>query len=256
MKRILLISGHGQGDPGAVGNGLQEQNVTRELVNILATCFSNADASISIYDQSKNAYKQLKAGATINFKDYDYVLEVHANANAKTTAQGTGFYVHTTEKGISVEEKVMNNLVKLGLKKWGLFRRSDLLVQNRCKEAGVSHGLIETFFISNAEDVAFYQAHKKEIAQAIADGIIDGFGIRKIDTDYTNWIGTVAGTDLLNVRTGPGMAYELAPVKTVSEHVNVEVFEEREEALGKVWYHVKTGTKILGWVYSGYIKRV
>ena len=51
------------------------------------------------------------------------------------------------------------------------------------------------------------------------------------------------------------MTYELAPVKTVSEYVNVEVFEEREEAPGKVWYHIKTGSKILGWVYSGYIKR-
>ena len=41
------------------------------------------------------------------------------------------------------------------------------------------------------------------------------------------------------------MTYELAPVKTVSEYVNVEVFEEREEAPGKVWYHIKTGSKIL-----------
>ena len=32
MKDWLLIAGHGQGDPGAVGNGYKEADLTREFV--------------------------------------------------------------------------------------------------------------------------------------------------------------------------------------------------------------------------------
>ena len=34
--KILLISGHGAGDVGAVGNGYREADLTREVVNLLA----------------------------------------------------------------------------------------------------------------------------------------------------------------------------------------------------------------------------
>ena len=34
--KILLIAGHGAGDPGASGCGYKEANLTRELVNLIA----------------------------------------------------------------------------------------------------------------------------------------------------------------------------------------------------------------------------
>ena len=34
--KILLIAGHGAGDPGASGCGYREANLTRELVNLIA----------------------------------------------------------------------------------------------------------------------------------------------------------------------------------------------------------------------------
>ena len=259
ILKILIISGHGQGDPGATYHGLEEQNITRELANILAKCFGNANAIITIYDQSKNAYKQLQAGNIINFKNYDYVIELHTNANSNDRARGCGFYLHVTEEGISVEEKILDNLIKLGLTKWGsgVYRRDDLLVQNKCKEAKVSHGLLEVFFISNKEDVAFYQSHKKEIGQAIADGIIDGFGIRKIEIvdEYSSWIGSVANAEKLNVRVGPGMKYSIV---SVIGQINVEIFGEAYEDIEKTkkWYNIKVGDNVLGWVYSKYIKMI
>lgn len=39
--------------------------------------------------------------------------------------------------------------------------------------------------------MSWYFNNRDRITEEIADGIIDGFGIRKMDTDYTNWIGTV-----------------------------------------------------------------
>ena len=45
--------------------------------------------------------------------------------------------------------------------------------------AGVDYALLETAFIDDLDDMTWYNAHKQEVAQAVADGIIDGFGIRK-----------------------------------------------------------------------------
>ena len=53
--KMLLISGHGAGDSGACGNGLQEQNLTREVVNILFEKIKNYCA-VTIYPQSRNCY--------------------------------------------------------------------------------------------------------------------------------------------------------------------------------------------------------
>ena len=83
-KKILLIAGHGQGDPGACStmNGIryEEYRYTRELVTLLAGCFGQADAEVSVYDQAKNCYKQNKAGTGPNVKAYDYIFEIHFNA--------------------------------------------------------------------------------------------------------------------------------------------------------------------------------
>lgn len=81
--KILLISGHGAGDPGAVGNNYQEKDLTREVVDILAKKIQNY-ANVEIYDQSRNAYNDVKGKNTIvNFGEYEYVLEVHFNARRR-----------------------------------------------------------------------------------------------------------------------------------------------------------------------------
>ena len=191
MKKILIICGHGEGDPGACstmdGVKRQEYLYTRELGNLLMECFGDADAKVTMYDQNKNCYKQNKAGTGPNFKAYDYIFELHFNAKrtpnyeADGKITGIGFYLHTGIGGVSVEKQILNNVVNLGFKKWadGLFYVSNLLNCNKAYREGVDYALLETAFIDDLDDMRWYDAHKKQVAQAIADGIIDGFGIRK-----------------------------------------------------------------------------
>lgn len=189
-KKILLIAGHGEGDPGACstvdGVFRQEYLYTRELVGLLAGCFGKADADITVYDQNKNCYRQNRNGTGPNFKAYDYVFEVHFNAKTYADGKmdgkftGIGFYLHTGIRGVSVEKKVLKNVEGLGFKQWsdGIFYVSNLLNCNIAYRDGVDYALLETAFIDDPDDMAWYEAHRQEAAQAIADGIIDGFGIR------------------------------------------------------------------------------
>lgn len=181
--KILLIAGHGQGDPGACANGYQEATLTREIVKLLEGKLKSY-ADITVFDTNKNMYKYLKTNI-FNFKAYDYVFEVHLNAgannlrgNKKTT--GTEILVHTSEKGTSVENAILKNMKALGFKNRGVKKRSDLLNMNTCKgKQGVSYALLETCFIDDLDDTNLYFSKKDAVIEAIANGIISGFKLKK-----------------------------------------------------------------------------
>lgn len=190
--KLLLIAGHGEGDSGAVGLGYQEADLTRELVGLLSVQFDGGNVEVDIYDTTKNCYKQCLKGNIPNFRNYHYVLEVHFNASATPDTAGDGslkgsmFYISQSETGRSVEERILKNLYAIGSRQaWDgvvVAQRqwpNGLYVQEQCRAQGVSHGLLETCFISDKDDMKWYQSNKKAIAKAIADGVIDGFKVRE-----------------------------------------------------------------------------
>lgn len=180
--KILLIAGHGAGDPGACACGYQEANLTREVANMLVPALQRY-ADVTLYDTSRNMYSDLKAGKSFAFSKYDYVLEIHFNAavndqtgNGITT--GSEILVHPKESGIGVEQAILSGLQAIGYRNRGVKRRSDLLVMNTCKgRQGVSYALIEVCFIDDRDDVNLYQSKKNETVSAIVNGIVKGFGL-------------------------------------------------------------------------------
>lgn len=220
--KLLLIAGHGDGDCGACGNGYQEADLTRELVGLIATDGRKKGLSVTVADTAKNWYKFLKNGGSFDFSKFDYVLEVHFNAGGSVDTKGDGkkkgsmFFIHPKETGWSVENKILKNLYNLGsCKAWdGVVKstanyKGGLLVQNRVKAQGVSHGLLETCFISDKDDIAWYQAKKAKIAAAVIDGIVSGFGLAENKKEekptFTPYKVRVSIPDL-NIRKGAGVA--------------------------------------------------
>lgn len=181
--KVLVIAGHGAGDPGAVALNFKEADLTRDLANVVVDKLSNY-AIVYKYDTYKNLYKELKAGKSFNFTEYDYVTELHFNTavndkNGDGNTTGTEILVHASEKGVSVEEAILKNFKAIGFKNRGVKRRSDLLVMNTCKKQGVSYALIETCFMDDADDMKLYTYRKAAVADAIVNGIVDGFGLSK-----------------------------------------------------------------------------
>lgn len=180
--KILLLAGHGQGDSGAVGNGYKEADLTREFVKLLnpkLSCY----ADVTVFDTNKNPFTYFKANK-YNFKEYDYVFEIHFNAavndrvgDGKTT--GTEILVHPNEKGISVEEKILKRIEALGFRNRGVKTRTNLQNMNICKgNQNVSYALLEVCFIDDKDDMTLYAKKKNAIADAVAEGIADGFSLK------------------------------------------------------------------------------
>lgn len=185
--KILLVAGHGNGDPGAVGWGKTEAELAREAVRKIKNVMTPY-AETEIFDVSENLYKYLKNGGVFDFSPYKYVLEIHFNSGAsdvlgdgKTT--GTEILVHEAEGGVSVEENIIEGIAALGFKNRGVKRRSDLRNMNVLWKKGVSYALLEICFIDDADDMRLYEENKDSIALAVSEGILKGFGIMKKKTE-------------------------------------------------------------------------
>lgn len=196
--KILLIAGHGAGDPGAIGCGYKEADLTREVVSLVKPKLSNY-ATVEVADTSVNWFKNK---AKLPLSGVDYVFEVHFNACVNDTkgngvTTGTEIYVTRSEKGTAVEERVVNGIASLGLKNRGV-KRTNFAVINYCKSKGISSALLETCFIDDADDMKVYVAKKDAIADAIANGIAEGFGLKKKADELTEACNLLASKEIIN----------------------------------------------------------
>jgi len=159
--RILLIAGHGQGDPGAVGCGYKEADLTRKVVNGIEPILSRY-AEVVVFDPAVKMSNFLARGGKYDFKSFDYVLEIHFNAHKGGAAdgklKGSEIFVHPTEGVTAVEKIILRNLNALGFVNRGVKNeRWDLAVMNTCKGAqGVSYALVEVCFIDDPDDMTHY----------------------------------------------------------------------------------------------------
>lgn len=190
MLKVLLIAGHGAGDPGAVAGGIQEADETRDIVSRLDTQLEGI-CQVDVYPTERNAYQDLKAGAlAVNWSDYDYVLEIHLNACKADTpdgeTKGVECYVTKSEPGISVEEAICNNIASLGLANRGVKRKNWEVIQS-ARSAGVSSALLEVCFLDDPDDMEIYQSNKTAIATAITAGIVSGFGLQAKPEQQQPW---------------------------------------------------------------------
>ena len=187
--KILLIAGHGNGDPGATakfgGTTYREADETRKMVSLLAPRLQVMGASVTIYNMAYNAYTDWSSGSLISrakFENFDYVMELHLNALALSgqdgKTKGVEIYVTTTEKSIGVEEAICRNIAALGFTNRGV-KKKNFSVIAAAKKQGASAALLELCFIDDYDDMTLFVKNREKVADAIVAGIAEGFGLAK-----------------------------------------------------------------------------
>ncbi len=172
---ILLISGHGANDCGAVGYGVEREE-TRRVTNRLAELL-RPYMNVIMYPQNRNAYDDVYNGCfQVSLANIDYVFEVHFNSSDNPTARGTEIWVTPMENGTSVEQHIVNKLASVGFTNRGV-KSEYFAVITHCKNRGVSSALVETCFISNKADMDKYNTNFNSVCSAMAKGIVEGFGM-------------------------------------------------------------------------------
>ncbi|MDD6485101.1 MAG: N-acetylmuramoyl-L-alanine amidase [Clostridiales bacterium] len=170
--KFLIIAGHGGRDSGAVGNGFTEAELTREAAALLKNAL-DFYGEAEIADTSLNWFEYLKTNSH-SFVGYDYVLELHFNSGG---GSGTEIYVTPWESGVTVEEAVVKNIcAAAGWKNRGV-KVNNWNVISEVKRQGVSAALLEICFIDSPADMEIYENKKRELMEAAAAGIAEGFGL-------------------------------------------------------------------------------
>ena len=184
--KLLLISGHGAGDPGATsviaGKSYQEADETRRVTAALAKALAGA-FDVTVYPTDRNAFEDHQKGtlaSVAQFSKYDYVLEIHFNAALAGAAdgktKGVECYVTTPEEKTDVEAAVCAAVAACGLANRGVKRKNWSVIAD-ARRAGVSAALLEVCFIDDPDDMAVYAKQFTNIVQGIADAISAGFGL-------------------------------------------------------------------------------
>lgn len=160
---LLIICGHGAGDPGACGNGYQEAERVRALAQRIKI-FGGGDVVIG--DTSKNWYKSGLVNNT-NIPKGAKVLELHMD-KASASARG-GHIVIDADFEPDAYDKALAEFISgiLPGRSDIITKRNDLANPNRAQAAGINYRLMECGFISNAEDVKIFNTRMDDIAKGI-----------------------------------------------------------------------------------------
>lgn len=167
--KLYILCGHGHGDSGATGNGYTEANLVRTLGQKIKTLGGD---KVILADINKNPYKDDLISKLKVSKDYK-LLELHMDSGVKTAKGGhviilKGFKPDTYDKKLAAFISEM-----FPGRSSTIVERGDLANPSRAAAKGYNYRLLETCFISNAEDVKKFNAN----IDTIAKGILECFGI-------------------------------------------------------------------------------
>ncbi|MBP1041246.1 N-acetylmuramoyl-L-alanine amidase [Vagococcus sp. BWB3-3] len=171
MTKILLVPGHGQGDPGASGGGYNEAATMRQLVSKIKQLIPD---KVDSYNQTKDCYQQNGLAST----KYQNVIEFHMDGAANLNACGGHVII---AKGFSADslDVRLKEVIGSTIGIWtgtpsGFSMRNDLQNLNVAAQRGIAYRLLELGFITNEADRNKTIGNMESLAKALAEAISGG----------------------------------------------------------------------------------
>lgn len=177
--KILIIAGHGAGDPGACGCGYKEADLTRKAASILEGKLDAYDCKVTRYPSARDCYQDNKNGVMQDaFSKYGLVVEIHFNSYNGSAHGCECLYRPARMRALAA--KVSKAIAEEGFFNRGAKQRTDLMNMNTCYRNGVPYILIETAFIDNKADMARYAKSVYEVWGNVAEAICKYYVIEKL----------------------------------------------------------------------------
>ena len=179
MAEHVLVCGHGQGDPGAGGNGINERDWTRHPLIIAIKKYGAMlkKNKLTIYDTKLDMYQQTQKGwgAYSIAKSVGSVTELHLDA-AGPTATGGHVIIY---KGYQADKRdlAIADVIKRHIGLWGsskpngCYGRNNLLNLNVFAQRGIDYRLVELGFISSKRDTDILKSKYDTIAKELVEAI-------------------------------------------------------------------------------------
>ncbi|MGG3943358.1 N-acetylmuramoyl-L-alanine amidase [Peribacillus psychrosaccharolyticus] len=182
MVKIFIDPGHGGTDPGAVGNGLQEKNLTLQIAtrikDILVAEYNNVTIKMS---RTGDTFPSLNDRTDqANAWGADFFLSVHINSGG-----GTGYedfiYTSTGQAAKTYQDNIHAAIMKLVDFKDRGQKTGNLHV---LRESSMPALLTESGFIDSATDSAKLKTATfiESLARGHVNGIVKSFSLTKKST--------------------------------------------------------------------------
>lgn len=194
MTKIYLDPGHGGTDPGAVGNGLQEKNVTLSIALKVRDILNRDYEGHSIRMSRTTDITRTLAERTNDANSWgaEYFVSIHINAGG-----GTGYEDYIYNGSVSSNTVTYRDRLHAEIMKQVDFtnrgkKRANFHV---LRESNMPAVLTENGFIDNANDAAKLKSdsYLNRIALGHANGIALALGLRRKssggDSTYTVKVG-------------------------------------------------------------------
>ncbi len=172
MALVVLDAGHGGENPGAIYNGRQEKDDTLALTQAVGRILEANGVDVYYTRETDVFETPLQKAQEANQAGADYFVSIHRNSSPMPN-QYTGIetlvynrYGEAARLAYNINEE----LEEVGFENQGVNERTNLAVLRRTQMPAV---LVEVGFINTDADNTLLDARFDEVAQAIADGILD-----------------------------------------------------------------------------------
>ncbi len=178
MVKIYLDGGHGGSDPGALGNGLKEKDITLKLVKKVEALLKNYQDVQTKLSRTGDTYPSLSDRTNeANKWGADYFMSFHINAGGGAGYED--FVFPGSSKSIAYQNIIHDEIIKLigKMKNRGKKQANYQVLRNTNMPAL----LTECGFIDNASDAALLkqEAFLDGLAQGHVNGLVKSFGLKK-----------------------------------------------------------------------------
>ena len=175
MAKVWLDAGHGGNDPGALGSGLKEKDITLAITLKAGKELERHGVKVGYTRKNDKTVNLNSRGPLANKYGADVFVSIHTNAH-NSNAQGVETYSFPNSKnGARLAKFIQDEVLKAKLytKNRGI-KTANFAVLRQSK---MPAALIETAFITNKQDAQLLKNKQNEFATAIAKGILKYLGI-------------------------------------------------------------------------------
>lgn len=173
--KIVIDAGHGGKDPGAIGNGLQEKDLTLSISKKISAELRRHNIEV-IETRKDDSYVTLKQRTDLANNSFaDYFVSIHVNAFPDIAINGleTYYYLDSTT-GKAFATNVHNEVWAAGIFRFDRKIKYDNF--HVLRETNMPAILAELGFITNKEDSDVLKARETDIVEALVKGILKHIG--------------------------------------------------------------------------------
>jgi len=184
LVKIFIDAGHGGKDSGAVGNGLQEKNITLDICQRIAAGLKAYENTTVLMSRTSDTFPSLDDRTNeANAAKADLFISVHINSGA-ATARGFESHIYTTaDAGTKALQNVMHQeIYNAAYKDAGEPDRGKKQSNfHVLRESNMKAILTENLFISNTADAKNLSSadFRQKIAQGHINGLEKFLGLKK-----------------------------------------------------------------------------